>query len=224
MSSLLRPIGDLPPSVYWVRRVLLALAAIVVAVVAFRVLGGGDPSPAASTGPIQSPTTSPTSTLPVSDASTGPPATVGTSGSETPANTTSTTPQRDDGRCAAGAVRVSVVPVVRTVSVGRPLNLHISLSTARADGCAATVDAERLVVTVKSGNDRIWTSSHCVKAIPEATLALAAGKPSTTTVTWDGRRSVASCPANQAAAKPGTYVVQAVYSGQLSSQQAFRVV
>ncbi len=110
------------------------------------------------------------------------------------------------------------------MSVGRPLNLHISLSTARADGCAATVDAEQLVVTVKSGNDRIWTSSHCMKAIPEATLALAAGKPSTTTVTWDGRRSVASCPANQAAAKPGTYVVQAVYSGQLSSQQAFRVV
>lgn len=223
MSSLLRPIGDLPPSVYWVRRALLALAAIVVLVVLFRVLGGG-PEPAASTGPIPSPSTTPTSTPSVSDASTGPPGTARSSGSETPAATTTTTPLRDDGRCAAGAVQVSVVPVARTVAVGRPLNLHVSLSTGRAAGCSATVDAEQLVVTVISGKDRIWTSSHCVKAIPKATLALAAGKPSTTTVTWDGHRSVATCPANQAAAKPGTYVVQAAYSGQLSSQQAFRIV
>ena len=222
MSNLLRPVGDLPPSVYWVRRALLALAAIVVLVVLFRVLGGG-PEPAASSGPLQSPTTTPTSTPSVSDASTGPPGTARSNGSETPAARTSTTP-KDDGRCAAGAVRVSVVPVARTVAVGRPLNLHVSLSTGGAAGCAATVDAEQLVVTVISGKDRIWTSSHCVKAIPKATLALDAGKPSTTTVTWDGHRSVATCPANQAAAKPGTYVVQAAYSGQLSSQQAFRVV
>jgi hypothetical protein len=223
MSNLLRPVGDLPPSVYWVRRALLALAAIAVVVVLFRVLGGG-PEPAASSGPIQSPTTTPTSTVSVPAASTGSPATTRSSSSETPAARSSTTPKQDDGRCAAGAVRVSVQPVARTVAVGHPLNLNVSLSTARADGCAATVDAQQLVVTVTSGKDRIWTSSHCVKTIPKATLALAAGKPSTTTVTWDGRRSVATCPANQAAAKPGTYVVQAVYSGQLSSQQAFRVV
>jgi hypothetical protein len=226
MSSLLRPVGDQPPNVYWVRRALLGVLGVVVLVLLFRFLGGGDPKPVASSGPLDTPSPTPAATLSVPATSAGPPGTARSTDSESsaPPTRTSTTPRRDDGRCAAGAVRVSVVPVARKVSAGRPLNLHVSLSTARADGCAATVDPGRLVVTVTSGKDRIWTTSHCVKAIPRATLALAAGKPSTTTVTWDGHRSAATCPANQATAKPGTYVVQAVYAGLPSSLQAFQVV
>jgi hypothetical protein len=236
MSSLLRPIGHLPPSVYWVRRALLGVLLLVLVVVLLRVLGG-DPKPAASTGPLSTPT--PATTLSVRSSIAGPPGTsssgdsgststsVGTpGGTPTPgADTRSTTaPRRADGRCTGTSVQVSVVPVARRVSAGRPLNVQVNLSTNRADGCAATIDPGQLVVTVTSGKDRIWSTAHCGRAIPRATLALSAGKPSTTTVTWDGRRSAANCPANQSMARPGTYVVQATYAGQASTEQAFHVV
>ncbi len=98
------------------------------------------------------------------------------------------------------------------------------LSTSRRDGCAAVVDATRLVVTVTSGKDRIWTTAHCLTAIPKATLALSPGKASTTTITWDGHRSAAKCPKTTPVAKPGTYVVQATYDGNASTPQAFYLV
>ena len=230
MSSLLRPVGDLPPSVYWVRRALLAAAAILVLVLLSRMLGGGDQKPTAASAPADTPSVP----VSVSEDSAGPPGTLtSTPAPSTPAGTATSKPPSvkptsakpvDDGRCAAGSVRVSVAPTARQVSAGRPLNVQVSLSTARADGCAAAVDPARLVVTVTSGKDRIWTTAHCGKAIARATLALAAGKPSTSTVTWDGRRSAAKCPAGQATARPGTYVVQAAYAGTLSTLQAFRVV
>ena len=226
MSSLLRPVGDLPPNVYWVRRALLAVAAIVILVLLFGVVGGGnDQKPTAASAPADTP--SATFSIPAESA--GPPGTLTTtpSGSASPSSSSTpprTKPTKDDGRCTAGSVLVSVAPSARRVSTGRPLNVQVSLATPRADGCAAAVDPARLVVTVTSGKDRIWTTAHCGKAIPRATLALAAGKPSTTTVTWDGRRSAANCPANQSTARPGTYVVQAVYAGRPSALQAFQVV
>ena len=227
MSSLLRPVGDLPPSVYWVRRALLAVAAVVILVLLSRVMGGGDQKPTAASAPADTPSPSTTFSMPAE--STGPPGTLTTtpSGSASPSSSSTpsrTRPTKDDGRCTTGSVLVSVAPSARRVSTGRPLNVQVSLSTPRADGCAAAVDPARLLVTVTSGKDRIWTTAHCGKAIPRATLALAAGKPSTTMVTWDGRRSAANCPANQSTARPGTYVVQAVYAGRPSALQAFQVV
>lgn len=227
MSNLLRPIGDLPPNVYWVRRALLAVAAIVILVLLFRVIGGGnDQKPTAASAPADTPSAS--STFSVPEESAGPAGTLASSPTtpvtSEPSSTPTSKPVKDDGRCKTGSVTVSVAPTARRVSTGRPLNVHVSLSTARADGCAAAVDPARLVVTVTSGKDRIWTTAHCGKAIARATLALAAGKPSTTTVSWDGRRSAANCPANQPAARPGTYVVQAVYAGTPSALQAFQVV
>lgn len=226
MSSLRRPIGDLPESVYWVRRALLGVVAIVVLVVLFRMIGGGDQKPTASSAPADTP--SPSSTFSVPAESAGPPGTLASTSTPSvtskPTSTPNAKPTKDDGRCQAGSVTVSVAPTARRVSTGRPLNVQVNLSTARADGCAAAVDPARLVVTVTSGKDKIWTTTHCGKAIPRATLALAPGKPSTTTVTWDGRRSAANCPAGQASARPGTYVVQAVYAGQPSALQAFQVV
>lgn len=221
MSSLLHPVGHLPPSVYWVRRAL-ALALLLILVIAlFQVFGGGDPKPAASAGPVGSPSSAaPVSTLSPSPGGSASPG--GSSTSSTPRAQESRQPRNDSGRCTGSMVRVEVQPAARRVSSGRPLNFQVQLSTLRRDGCAAVVDATRLVVTVMSGKDRIWTSAHCVKAVSRATLALSA-KEATSTVAWNGRRSAAGCPTTSPAARPGTYVVQAAYDGRASVQQAFLV-
>jgi len=232
MSSLLHPVGHLPASVYWVRRGIALLLLLVLVFVLVRMFGGGDPEPAASSAPLSSPSSS----APATVLSPGP-GSVGSAGrtrsttsattagpTDVPTSGTTGRPSRDDGKCTGAMVHVVAVPVARRVLSGRPLNLQVQLSTSRRDGCAAVVDATRLVVTVTSGKDRIWTTAHCLTAIPKATLALSPGKASTTTITWDGHRSAAKCPKTTPVAKPGTYVVQATYDGNASTPQAFYLV
>jgi hypothetical protein len=102
------------------------------------------------------------------------------------------------------------------------LNLVIQLS-AVDDECTATIDPTRLSLTITSGHDQIWTTSHCQQAIPRATLVLAKDKDSTSTVPWDGHRSGPGCLPGQPLAKSGTYVAVAIYDGRASTAQAFRI-
>jgi hypothetical protein len=208
MSSLLRPVGHLPASVYWVRRALVLAVLVGLVVLLLRVVGGGeDPKKSAATTPQPSPTSSPS----------GSPS---QSAGVTPSSSASQPPK--DTHCDGRDVRVSVLPAVRTIASGRPLDLTVRLSAAR-EQCTAAVDPIRLSVTISSGNDQIWTTSHCRQTIPKATLILAKGKDLTSTVRWDGHRSGPGCLPGQPVAKAGTYVVEAMYDGRASIQQAFRI-
>ena len=227
MSSLLRPVGHLPASVYWFRRALLlgVLVALVVLLVRLPGGGGDDPQNSAATGPNQNGTPGPT-LLPTSTPSGG--RTSGTvdetttAGKTTGAGKTTETPPKDL-RCAGGDIRIAVLPSVRTITSGGSLNFAVQLSAIRAE-CKATIDPTLLSLTITSGQDQIWTTSHCEQAIPRATLVVAKGKESTSTVLWNGRRSGPGCLPGQPLAKAGTYVAKAVYDGRASTPQAFYVV
>jgi hypothetical protein len=219
MSSLLRPVGHLPPSVYWVRRALVLVVFLALVFVLIRVIGGGsDPKNSAASGPDQSPSTAP-SVAPTSTPTPEGKTSKTTKTSETPK--TSATPK--DVKCEGNDVSIDVVPVSRTLASGNSLNLVIQLSAVR-DGCKAAVDPSELSVTVTSGTDQIWSTEDCEKAIPRATLVLAKGKQSSAIVSWNGRRSRPGCLPGQLQAKPGTYVVKAVYDGRASTPQAFTIV
>jgi hypothetical protein len=216
MSSLLRPVGHLPASVYWVRRALVLVVLAVLLVLLLRLFGGGGgqaPVNSAASGSGQQPSTgAPSVTV------TGTTTTPTQSGTSEPAQTE--TPK--DTKCAGTDVWISVLPASRTITSGGRLNFAIRLSAVSAQ-CTATIDATMLSLTITSGKDQIWTTSHCEQAIPRATMILAAGKESTSTVAWDGRRSSPGCLPGQPVAKPGTYVATAVYDGRASNPQAFRI-
>jgi hypothetical protein len=213
MSSLLRPVGHLPASVYWFRRGLVLAVLALLLFLVLRLFGGGgdDPQNTAATGPQQDPTTAPV----VTPSST--PAT--TEKSEEP---TKTTPPRDT-KCDGSDIRVEVLPTNRKIVSGSVLNFVVRFE-AVSDECKATVDSGELTVTVTSGNDLIWTTTHCGKAVQRATLVVVKGKQVATTVPWDGRRSGPGCLPGQPVAKPGTYVVKAVFDDRASTAQAFQVV
>ena len=217
MSSLLRPVGHLPASVYWFRRgLVLAVLVLLLFLITRLFSGGGDnPQNTAATGPQQDPTTAPVVTPTIT-----PTARASTKTSEAPAKT-SATPR--DTTCAGADVEVEVLPANRRPASGSALNFVVSFD-AVSDECKATVDASRLTVTVTSGNDLIWTTTHCGQAFPRATLVVAKGKQATSTVAWNGRRSGPGCLPGQPVAKPGTYVVKAVFDGRESPSQAFQVV
>jgi hypothetical protein len=211
MSSLLRPVGHLPASVYWVRRALVLVVLVVLLMLLLRLFGGGggqDVNSAAQratsgkpSAPGAGPTTAPTQS--------------GTSG---PAKTG----QPNDTKCAGTDVRISVLPASRTITSGARLNFAIRLSAVRTQ-CTATIDPTVLSLTITSGKDQVWTTSHCEQAISRATMILAAGKESTSTVVWGGRRSGPGCLPGQLVAKPGTYVATAAYDGRASTPQAFKI-
>ena len=220
MSSLLRPVGHLPASVYWFRRGLVLVATVVVLVLLVRLFGGGgeDPKNTAATDPGQTPSSGPSAD----------PSTTPTDG-PTPGRTTKTTKTTGkpttpkEVKCTGSDVRVDLIPAARSVASGAALNFAIQL-TALRDECKASLDPTVLSLTIASGNDQIWTSTQCEQAIPRATLVVAKGKVSGSTVLWNGRRSAPGCLPGQLQAKPGTYVAKAVYDGLASATQAFQIV
>jgi hypothetical protein len=218
--------------VYWVRRALVLAVALGLVLLLARLIGsdGGSRETAAATTPSVTPSAGGTlSAPPSSTASSGPrhstdPSSKSTSNSTSKPSTerTSSNHPAEGRQCSASNVRLVLSPAHRVVRSGAVLNVGLTLSAAQGS-CTAALDPSRLGVTIMSGKDRIWTSTHCPKAIPRATLVLAAGKESSSTVSWDGRRSLPDCKPGGAVAKPGTYVIQATYAGRLTTPQAFRV-
>ena len=216
MSSLLRPVGHLPASVYWFRRGLVLVVVALLFILVFRLFSGGgeDPQNSAATGPEQN-------SAPPTPISTP---TVTPTGKETDKPAKSTPPPTPrDTNCEGSDLRVDVLPATRRIVSGSVLNFVVRLD-AVTDGCKASVDPSRLTVTVTSGNDLIWTTTHCAQAIKRATLVVAEGKQAASTVAWNGHRSGPGCLPGQPVAKPGTYVVKAVFDGTPSSAQAFQIV
>ncbi|MEI8407555.1 MULTISPECIES: hypothetical protein [unclassified Kribbella] len=218
MSSLLRPVGHLPASVYWFRRGLVLAVLALLLFLVLRLFGGGeDPQNTAATGPQQDPTTAPT---------VAPTTTPTASGKQTEKKTekpvkTSETPR--DTKCEGNDLKIEALPAARKIVSGSVLNFVIQFE-AVSDECKAAIDSGELTVTVMSGNDLIWTTTHCGQAIQRTTLVVAKGKQAATTVPWNGRRSGPGCLPGQPVAKPGTYIVKAVFDDRESTAQAFQVV
>ncbi|MFC9693612.1 hypothetical protein ACFTSF_33990 [Kribbella sp. NPDC056951] len=211
MSSLLHPVGHLPASVYWFRRGLVLFVLALLFFLIFQLVpGGGDPQKSAAVNdPQQTPT--PTPAAKPSKTPTPKP-------SEKPSKTT----PPEDVKCSASNVRVEAMPASRRITSGAALNFVVRFE-AVSDECKATIDPDSLTVSVTSGADLIWTTSHCGQAIPKATLVVAKGKEAASTVVWNGHRSGPGCLPGQPVAKPGTYVVKAEFSGRESTSQAFTI-
>jgi hypothetical protein len=218
MSSLLRPVGHLPASVYWFRRgLVLAVVVVLVILISRLFAGGGDDTKNAA---ASDPQPNPTGAAPASTPTTTP---TPTKASTTPTpKPTKTTPPADL-TCKGSDLSIDALPANRKIVSGSMLNFVIRFAPV-GDGCKATVNADKLTVTVTSGTDQIWSTSQCDKAIQTATLVVAKGKQSAVTVPWNGHRSRPGCLPGQPIAKPGTYVVKAEYDGRLSGAQAFLVV
>lgn len=224
MSSLLRPVGHLPASVYWFRRGLVLAIVVLLVFLIGRLFGGDDAKNTAATNPDPSapvvpatptgtPTTTPSKKSEQSEQS---------GKTETPKSPARSTPAADL-RCDGSDVKVTALPANRKIVSGSVLSFVVQFAPT-GDGCKATVDADRLTVSVTSGNDLIWTTTHCGQSVQAATLVVAKGKQAVITVPWNGHRSGPGCLPGQPVAKPGTYVVKAVYSGRPSAPQAFQVV
>jgi hypothetical protein len=197
---------------------VLTVVVVLVILISRLFSGGGDDTKNAASS---DPQPNPTGAAPVSTPTTT--SSAGSSTAPTPTPKPTKTTPRGDQPCEGSDLTVQALPANRKIVSGSMLNFVVQFNPVD-EGCKATVDADKLTVTVTSGKDLIWSTEQCDQAIHPATFVIAKGKQAAVTVPWNGHRSRPGCLPGQPVAKPGTYVVKAEYDGRLSSAQAFQVV
>lgn len=200
----LHPVGPLPASTYWRRRLVL-LVGLVVLVLLLRSCTGGSPKPAAHRT-----TPSPTAT---------PSATPSASPSAGPSPTHAAGPLT----CPDAALTLSAAPAAPTAPAGSTVRFTLTVKNTGAVACRRDLGGGALEVLVYSGNDRIWSSDDCGTDKSVSVQELPAGGSLQSGVSWLGKRSARGCPAGQLVARPGTYTVRARVGTLRSGASVFRL-
>ena len=211
MTSLTR--GPLPARVYWTRRVLVLGTAFLLVFGIARVLSGGSD---ASSGPQQvtevaaDPTPTATSDTP----------TVTPTQYQPGKGKTSHAPvlAQPDGPCSDEDIAVE--PDVRKPVAGQDVTIVLRLRTITADACTWRVSHDSLTLKITSGQDEVWSSRECPRAIPKSSVVVRKAVSSTVQVTWNSRRSDDRCSRLTEWAMPGYYhVVAAALAGEPADVQ-----
>ncbi len=203
MSALTRPRGPLAARTYWTRRFLVLGTALALVVGLGLTLsrfsdgaGGGGAVTPVSAGAPSSDAASPTADA-TQDAKDKKKKNKKKNKKKKPA-----LPQ-PSGPCLDADV--DVTPVVKDAVAGRDVTLRFRIDTLLSPACTWQASRETLTLKITSGEDLIWTSQQCPKAVPTKDLVLRREKASWLTVTWSARRSDEKCSRLTEWALPGWY-------------------
>lgn len=195
--------GRLPARVYWVRRLMVLGIALLLVVGIAKMLGGSGGGGGGDTAA----NVADTSTLgsdPAPPSTSGDPGTTGHRGHHHKKAGDPVTPVvMPSGPCDPSDV--AITPSVPTPVAGSDISLVLDLSSVTTPACTWTLSGSSLALKITSGQDLIWTTTQCAKAIPTQDLVLRQAQPTRVKLTWDARRSEPGCPIQTAWALPGTY-------------------
>lgn len=229
MSSVTHPRGRLPQRVYWTRRALVIVLALLLVFAIGKLLGGSpDPGPGKAARTSASTKTSSTSTptaaatrsvtkTPVADPKTG----TSKKGSAKKGSAKTKAPLAvPTGLCADDDV--TVTPAIFEAAAGGKITIGLDLTGATA-ACTWTVSPRTVVLKISSGKDRIWSSQDCGDAIPTKAVTVRSAEPTRVNVAWNGRRSNPDCDAGLKWAEPGYYHAVAAAYGSSPTDAQFRL-
>jgi hypothetical protein len=201
MSTILRGLEPQPRWVYWIRRAVVALAALLVLVLVWALFlrgggGGGDDDAA-------EPATEPATT------------------EDEPADEPDTAASRT---CEADDLQLALTSDATTYAAGATPTFTVTITNAADSSCTVDAGTASLEVLVTSGDDRIWSSLDCaVEGADgaERMLLLAADAQEAAGVPWARVRSDATCSTGLAEPRPGTYHAVATLVGAQSADLVF---
>lgn len=233
MTSVTRPRGPLPPRVYWTRRLLVAGLAMLLFVGVAKVIGGGSDGGDGSDAPKAKTVaggTQPRSSQPTST-STG--TSSGLSGKKA-SNKNGKKSKKDEkpaapkvvlptpsGPCADSDVFVSAS--TSTARAGGTIPVTLLFTTKLSEACTFAVSPETVVVKLTSGEDRIWSSQQCPKAVPTVTVVARKTVPGKAVVSWHGHRSNDECSKTAPWALPGYYHAESAVLGAEPTDVQFQL-
>ncbi|QIZ99853.1 hypothetical protein [Leifsonia sp. PS1209] len=171
MSTFKHPVGPQPSTVYWRRRLILALGVIAVIVVVVLIVvrpgsSQGTPTPAATNSK---------------------PATPGADGTNIPTENTTASGQP----CKPANVKVTANTDASTYAAGELPKLTVSITNTGTVSCKIDAGTAQQVFTITSGTETYWKSTDCQSDKVDAEVLLQPGKTvsSQTPIEWDRTRS-----------------------------------
>ena len=235
--------GRLPARVYWRRRLVLLAAVLLVVVGAVRLVGGDGPSapeavsqaaqqsdqqsdresdgqPSAEPSAQQSPSAEEVAAAARAERRAERQAERrARRAAERAANAPLPEP---DGACADEDVVVA--PVVDDAVAGRDVRIVLTLRTLASTACTWSMTPAHVTVKVTSGEDDIWSSRECPRQLESQEVVVRRDTTTSTSMTWNARRSQAGCPGNTLWAEPGYYHVDAASLGGEPHDVQFRLL
>jgi hypothetical protein len=220
MSTVLHPVGPQRARVYWVRRLLVILVVVALAVVATVAVSWLRGRPDAASAAVASGSDEGTSASGGAAGASG--------GADDAAGTSDDAQDADDEEqappsttpvdCTPEALQITLTSAA--VEFESPLNPVLTATVTNIGDDPCTVDAGDVTreVLVTSGDDRVWSTKDCAtEESASRQLLLGAGAADAVDIEWARVRSAQGCPSDLPAPKPGTY--QAVAKlGSASSQ------
>lgn len=218
---MIHPVGDLAPSVYWRRRALLVLAAVLAVITVFTIFSGGGgkktagtpaPGTSASTSATSTPQTQTSSSL--SASSTAPVSTSSTVGSPT-GSTTAPQP------CLPANLKVGSSTDAASYKVGgQPVLALVVINTGPAPCVQDLADAQ-IELKVFSGTARVWGSHDCAVEPGRSLQTLPVGAPIKREIQWSGLSSQPGCAGVRARVSAGVYDLVPALSGHVGAPTRF---
>lgn len=224
-----RPVGDLPPSVYWRRRFAFGasvLALVVLSALTFRVLTSDSSSGAAaptgtSTSPRPSHSASPQPSTPHTSHSTTAPtparSSAGSSGSSSPSSSAPPKP------CEASQLSLSAESDKTSYAVGEQPVLSILVKNDSTSACVQDLADPQIILRVYNGESRVWGSHDCKIEPGTDDRTLMPASSVRVSIVWSGLSSQPNNCSNRQRAGAGTYTLYASLSGREGKAAQFTI-
>jgi hypothetical protein len=232
-----RPVGSLPPSVYWRRRFILlgslvALLALLVVTVSVVLSGNSDPKQGAHGA---SPGTS-TPTAPPRHHQTSSPESSQSSSrdrhktSTTPKSTSvsSDTPESSDtsvppARCNVKRLALAAETDQPHYTMDELPQLSILVTNNGSQPCVQDLADPQVILSVFNGEARVWGSHDCKIEPGTNDQTLMPGHSVRVSITWTGLSSKPHCAGTRQRVGAGSYTLYATLSGQQAKSAQFTI-
>jgi len=197
VTGIVNPVGPEEPQVYWRRRVMLAVVALITLVIIVRSLtGGGDTAAAVATS-------TPAATQPA--ATPAPSLEVASPTPETIQPTADpTVPPVGEGECSDADTSIRVLVDRETTAVGEGVHIKMIVKNISDKTCKRDVGSGANEVTVISGPALIWSTDHCNASTDKNLVELTPGQEWSVKVVWIGKQTAKGCKVRNMA-EPGAY-------------------
>ena len=207
---MLRPVGSLPPAVYWRRR--LAVAAAVVALVAITLYAlwpsgskhktASARLTASSSDPMSPPDAAVTSApAPSAAAPVGSPARVTRAATSAPAP------------CNPSTLQIAATTAASSFTVGDTPTLYLQVANPGPAPCVVDLSDQQILMQVYNGQSRVWGSHDCMIQPGSNLKTLAVNVPVRVGVQWSGLSSQPQCAGTRQRVVGGVYTLYVKLAG-----------
>jgi hypothetical protein len=217
------PRRRLPARVYWFRRIALLGTAVLMVFAIGRLLVGS--SDGADSGPRDLGAVQVAATPTPSVTSSGPeiklPKGTTKPRKSRPPHPTPTPLAQPSGPCLPEDVVVT--PEVRNPVGGDEIVIALTVRTLVSPACTFEVTPRSVTMNITSGNDPIWSTRECPRAMPTTSVVARKDLATYVFVTWSGKRSDDTCSSRTEWARPGWYHVRVAALGGEPADEQFEL-